>query len=243
MRVLVLQHIDTGNPWFLGDLLNEYGGSWRPLRIDLGEKPPERDAYDAVWVLGGAMQVWEEERLPWLIDEKRFICELIEREVPYLGICLGHQLLASSLGGRVEYSSNPEIGIMDVGRTEEGRRNKFLSGLESMKVLQWHKAEVKEAPRDAKVLAASRDCGIQALSVGHSAFSVQFHPEVDGRTLPAWFETLDDREDLVSIFGDAGEEAFQRRALLSMDDLNRASRVLFQNWWSIASTQIVNEKD
>ncbi len=242
MRVLVLQHIDSGNPWFLGDLLDQHGGSWRSLRIDLGEKLPEKDTYDAVWVLGGAMQVWEEETLPWLVEEKRFIRELVERDVPYLGICLGHQLLATSLGGRVAYASNPEIGVMEVERSEEGHRSKFLSGLESMRVLQWHKAEVKEAPAGAKILAASNACEIQALSVNDSAFSVQFHPEVNERTLPAWFETVDDREDLIAAFGDAGEEIFKSQADSSMRELNKAARRLFQNWWLIASARISNKK-
>ena len=118
------------------------------------------------------MDTWQEEANPWLVNEKAFIKEAVEgRGLPYLGLCLEHQLLADALGGKVGPSKTPEIGVLDVQLTELGASGVFFDGLpEIFPTLQWHSAEVQQMPAGAECLATSPACAVQAGEVArHSA--------------------------------------------------------------------------
>ena len=103
MNILVLQHVRVEHPGIFRTFLREDGHDWVPVFLDEGEKLPALDNFDALWVMGGPMDVWEEDNFPWLRDEKIFIRKAVEeRGMPYLGLCLGHQLLSLALGGKTE---------------------------------------------------------------------------------------------------------------------------------------------
>ena len=103
MHILVLQHAEDEHPGSFRKLLKEDGHTWDAIELDRDEKLPLIDSYDALWVMGGSMDVWEEEKYPWLRTEKEFIRMAVAEEgLPYFGVCLGHQLLADALGGKVE---------------------------------------------------------------------------------------------------------------------------------------------
>jgi GMP synthase-like glutamine amidotransferase len=146
------------------------------------------DGFDALWVLGGPMDVWEEAEHPWLKEEKALIKEAVAvRGMPYLGLCLGHQLLAEALGGTVGPSKTPEIGVLDVQLTEVGANGVFFDDLPPVfPALQWHSAEVTQMPVGAQCLATSPDCVVQAMAWENTAYSVQFHLEVEADTVDNW---------------------------------------------------------
>ena len=118
--------------------------------------------YDMLWVMGGPMDVWDVEEHPWLVAEKRAIRRWVrELKRPFLGVCLGHQLLADALGGTCGPQRPPEVGILDVELTEAGRSDPVLAGLpHRIKALQWHGVKVAQAPEDAVILARSDVCAI-----------------------------------------------------------------------------------
>ena len=121
-RVLVFQHIAIEHPGVFRDFLREDGIGWTAVELDEGEPIPDLDAYGALWVMGGPMDVWEDDVHPWLVPERAAIREaVVERKMPFFGFCLGHQLLAQALGGEVGPAAAPEIGIMEVELTEAGR--------------------------------------------------------------------------------------------------------------------------
>lgn len=188
MRLLVFQHIDCEHPGRLRDFLREDGIDWDAVELDQGEEIPDLSAYDALWVMGGPMDVWETDDHPWLIDEKEAIRRWVtDLKRPFLGICLGHQLLADALGGRCAPLTPPEIGVLDVGLTAAGRTDPIFANMPAcQKCLQWHGVEVTVPPDGAVILASSPACRIQAMRVGACAWSMQYHVEVEDDTVDNW---------------------------------------------------------
>ena len=143
-HILVFQHLRIEHPGIFRDYFKEDGIKWHVVELDEGDSIPELSDFDALWVMGGPMDVWEEEKYPWLIEEKDAIRKAVnELKMPYVGICLGHQLLADALGGEVSPAAVPEVGVLQIQKTEAGKHSPFYENLpESMSCLQWHAAEV-----------------------------------------------------------------------------------------------------
>ena len=231
-RLLVFQHISAEHPGIFREFINQDGIEWTVIELDEGESIPSLDKFDALWVMGGPMDVWEEKEFPWLIDEKAAIRDaVVERKLPYLGFCLGHQLLADALGGKVGLADTPEIGVLDVETTNQGLNSPFLQNFPTkLKCLQWHSAEVKHGPENAKVLGSTNACAIQAMSVGTHALSVQYHIEITPTTVSEWGEIPAYKSALEKCLGNNALEVLNAEANLHIDDMNQHSWLLYENW-------------
>lgn len=187
MRVLVLQHIACEPPGAYEDVLLQRGARLTRVELDEGEPLPALDGFDAVVAMGGPMSVNDEIEHPWLIGEKRLIREAAEGGVAFWGACLGVQLLASALGARVYAGPAPEVGVLPVRLTEQGRADPVLGALpEEFETLQWH-GDTFELPTGAVLLAGSDAYPNQAFRFGR-AYGVQFHLEVSVPMAEAWAE-------------------------------------------------------
>ena len=111
MEVIILQHIKIEDPGYIKDLMLKDGINLTTIELDEGEKIPEDlSKFDAMFCMGGPMDTWMEDKYPWLIDEKEKIKNfVINLKKPYLGLCLGCQLLGEVVGGKVVKSKEPEI--------------------------------------------------------------------------------------------------------------------------------------
>src|SRR4051812_18633428 len=130
MRVVVFQHQPLVGPGYLGEAFERRGGRLDVVRADLGERiPGDLARADALMVLGGTMNVYEEAEHPWLCAEDRAMRDAVERGQPVLGVCLGGQMLAKAMGARVHLFDSREAGLMPIELTDEGRRDQLFAGL------------------------------------------------------------------------------------------------------------------
>ena len=163
MKFLVLQHIDIEHPGIFLKFMKEDNIKIDTVELDKNGKIPNLSAYDAMIDMGGPMDTWQEESYPWLKFEKeaihKFVCV---NKKPFLGLCLGAQLLSEAVGGKVKKMKTPEIGVLKVSVMDD---NSLFKGLnKDLKVLQWHSYEAYDLPSNTNLLASSPECKVQAFS-------------------------------------------------------------------------------
>jgi GMP synthase-like glutamine amidotransferase len=190
MRIHYLQHVpfeDLANIWIWA---NERGHSLTSTKLFLSEEPPTTNSFDWLIVMGGPMNVHEEEKYPWLTAEKEFIKRAIGSGKFVLGICLGAQLLADALGGAVKTNQHKEIGWFPVRKTASG--SAYFSGLPSEFVaFHWH-SDAFEIPPAATRLAESEACANQGFEYGSKVLALQFHLESSEASIQRLVENCSD---------------------------------------------------
>ncbi len=176
------------------DHLAQAGVSYFIVESFRGAAAPALDDVTAVIVLGGSMGVHDILKYPFLLQVKDYIVEVLDAGKPYLGICLGGQLLADVLGADVSSGLHREVGTCRVTLTADGRADRLFQSVPGeFSSFQWHDDSFA-IPGGAVRLAYSDTCPNQAFRHGQNAFGLQFHPEVNGKIVRDWcegFETWD----------------------------------------------------
>ena len=140
-NIIILQHIDIETPGYILDLMQEDNYNLTTIELDEGEKIPSNlEQFDGMFCMGGPMDTWMENDYPWLIDEKKKIKEfVVDLKKPYLGFCLGCQLLGEVIGGTVVKSNPPALGILDISMSDSDLEDHIFNGFHSsFHALQWH---------------------------------------------------------------------------------------------------------
>ena len=232
-RILVFQHHSLEHPGTFREFLAEDGVRADVVRLDAGEAIPSLEGYDGLIVMGGPQDVWQDDRYPWLQAEKAAIREAAgARTMPYLGVCLGHQLLADALGGKVEpMKGRAEIGVREIEITVEGKADPLMAGLgPRLRCLQWHAAEVTALPPSTVVLAANGTSPIQAIRYGARAYGLQFHVEATETTVPDWAGIPSYRRALERGLGEGELAVFEAEARRRVAEFKASARFVYERF-------------
>ena len=205
------------------------------IELDEGEKIPDNlNKFDAMFCMGGPMDTFMEKQYPWLVEEKKKIREfVVDLKKPYLGFCLGCQLLGEVIGGQVVKSNPAEIGMMNINFTKEKEVDNLFSKFPNqIKSLQWHSYEVQgiENNKDVTLLASSPVTKFQIFKYQNHAYGIQFHIEIKDTTVNEWGCVPEYKQALEDKLGDGALEKFNQSARVNMKDMNNYSKILYENF-------------
>lgn len=193
MHAVILQHHPIEGPGSLTPWLATHASSTQIVRLYAGEECPAPEAVDLLLILGGPMSVNDEKEFPWLRKEKAFIRQVIDRQCPVLGICLGSQLIASALGAEVRPNPEKEIGWLSIEGIAASAALPFT--IPTTTVFHWH-GDTFDLPAGAILLARSVACAHQAFLYKEKVLALQFHLETTPELVKLFIET--GRDELVT---------------------------------------------
>jgi GMP synthase (glutamine-hydrolysing) len=222
MPILVIQHSNTGTAATIGDAIIRHGLRCQTIRLASGDSiPSDLDGIDGIISMGSSDSATDDS-LPWIAPELALLKAACVAQLPVLGVCLGAHLLARALGG----STRPSVGLCRIDLTTAGRDDPLFRGLPWYGSWpSWHADEISELPPDARLLAKSEECGIEAFAHGMFAYGVQFHPEW---TADRVAELCDDSGDHIA--GDGFDYAAVKAAALDeADSIERMARRFSEN--------------
>ena len=235
MKVLILQHIACETPGYIKDLMIDDKINFETIQLDEGHRIPDNlDNYDAMFCMGGPMDTWMEDKYPWLIEEKNKIKHYVEDlEKPYLGFCLGCQLLGEVIGGTTIKSSPAEIGILKVNLSDKKKSDKiFYNFPKTINVLQWHSYEVSglENNQYVTLLGSSPTTKYQIFKYKDHAYGIQFHIEIKSNTVSDWGCIPEYEKSLEASLGSGALNKFDKLAKENLLEMNKMATFLYENF-------------
>lgn len=200
MSVLICKNITSEGPGTIEDYLKAKEIPYKIVDLSLGEEIIAPETYDFLVMMGGPMSVNESDLYPYIAKEESLTREFISKGKGVLGICLGAQIMAKTLGARVYRGPQKEIGWLDIVLTTDGLNDPILSTYATnpidghlsreLKVFQWH-GETFDIPSGAVRLAGSQPYPNQAFRYGSMAYALQFHIEVTKDMVYEWLRDED----------------------------------------------------
>lgn len=231
-RVLVLQFCWDDPPGYLGELMQKHDIFYEVVEVDKTSVPDPAE-FDAVLALGGPQHVGDDEKHPYLVEVESAIRKAVEKDIPYLGICLGGQLLAHALGAPVKRHSITPLGFYNIQTTAEGKTDPLFHGLpDSMKVFHWHE-DTFDIPKEAVQLACNAQTENQAFRYGRHAYGTQYHIEVTPDMIDVWFHFPEFRQEIVNALGEDAVDNYVSESASLIPLYRQHSRIMFENFLRI----------
>jgi GMP synthase (glutamine-hydrolysing) len=237
-KLLVCQHVPFEILGTLNPLFKSSG--FRIRYVNFGRQPdakPSLDGYQGLVILGGPMNANQVRDHPHLKTEVHLVEDAVERGMPVLGICLGAQLIAKTLGAEVTPNRKKEIGWYEVSLARGAKADPLFTHFrEKEKVFQWH-GDTFGVPRGAVHLASSPACSNQAFRFRDNVYGLQFHLEVDERMIERWLNVPMHRREIESLHGEVDPQIIRRETRLYIDRLKRLSDKTFGEFVKLFGVQ------
>ena len=232
-RVLILQHAWECPPATLGEILDQFALPYDTIDVEKATLPAIT-AYTAIIALGGPQHVYDTDAYPYFVQEQAFIRSAVEQDIPFLGVCLGGQLLATSLGGMVSQHTIPEVGFYDVQFTEAGRQDPLFTGLPDYeKVFHWHE-DAFELPAESILLVTNETTRNQAFRYGRRAYGLQYHIELNSELFDLWLEHPEFKQEIMATVGVDAYINIQRERVIYYQTYYDHTFTLFENFLRIS---------
>ena len=238
MKIISLQHIAIEDPGTFKDFLLADGHELTTIQLDEGENIPSNlDEFDAMLCMGGPMDTFMEDKFNWLVGEKKAIGEyVLNLKKPFLGFCLGCQLLGEVLGGKVVQSNPPEIGVLDIDVSDQAITDPVFNFLPNkIKALQWHSYEVQglESNPNINIIGSSPTTKYQIFGYNNHAYGIQFHLEIRKSTVDDWATVPEYKNALEQSLGQEALPHMKREVNEEIDNMMAQCNQLYQNFISI----------
>ena len=239
-KIIILQHTPLVTPGYFTQLMEEDLVETKIIRLDKGEKIPSNlNAFDGMLCLGGPMDTWMENKYPWMIEEKNKITDFVlNKQKPYLGICLGCQFLGEILGGKVIKSNPPEIGVLDINILENKKKDQLFKNFDNKIIaLQWHSYEVSELNNsEVTILGSSEITKYQIFKYKNYAYGIQFHMEVDDNTIIRWSKVPELKKTLEKNLGKNSIDELDKLLRNNIQEMNNNTKKLYENFKNLMTT-------
>ena len=185
--IYFIQHEPVEGPGMLKPLFENNGFTTSTIKLyDNQDFPEDFNLVEAIVILGGPMNVYQEEKYPFFREEDEFLKKIIKLDIPCLGICLGSQLIAKAEKAQIKKAEKEEIGWAEVSLTDEGKKDELFQLVnEKIEVFQWH-GDTFNLPLGATLLAEGSVCRNQAFKIGNNVYGLQFHLEVTDKEIFDW---------------------------------------------------------
>ena len=234
--VLVIQNEIDDPVALVGQWISEVGVDVEVIHAYRGETVPAflPAQYSGAITMGGYMGANDDIEFPWLIDARSLMKDVVANDIPFFGICLGGQLLAAAVDGKVEPTPVPEIGVASFRVTADAAQDTVFGHLAGKEVVaaEWHKDYITDLPDEAVVLAGNDVCPVQAFRMGKNVYGVQFHPEINSEMFSSWAATDDELAKLDHTI----EQACEQVAAAEVE-LIRTWKPAFQAWAQLVKDQ------
>ena len=199
-RVLILQHFTGNPPGRIGHVLDEHSIPYDVVRVE-HEQLSEPTTYAAIVALGGTQHLYDKSKYPYTVHEETFVRQAVQQHIPYLGMCLGGQLLANAFQAPIRKLPKEQIGFLHIRFTEQGQHDPIYHGLSGHQLaFQWHE-DCFQLPDGAIELAHFEDSSNQAFRYLDHAYGIQYHVEITEEMFDHWLHEPSLKKEFVDAYG------------------------------------------
>ncbi len=232
-RVLVLQHFYENPAGRVGNLLAEHNIPYDIIHVGVDALHDPRQ-YGALIVLGGTQHLYDKNKYPYTAHEEIYLHKAIREGIPYLGMCLGGQLLANAFNAPIRRLPKERIGFLQVHFTQAGTHDPLYHGLPGyQQAFQWHE-DCFALPEGAVALAHHTDGSNQAFRYGSHAYGLQYHIELTKEMFDTWLNDPSLKKEFVEAYSmDVYKKVVQEVPQL-FPTYDQHARTLIENFFSIS---------
>lgn len=232
-EILIFKHVPFEGPGTFSEELDKRGLKYREVNLYEGGAPKNLEGCGGLIIMGGPMNVYEEDEFPFLKDEDRLIKDALAKRLPMIGVCLGAQLMAKAAGAKVSKGVKKEIGWYPLHLTEEAATSPAFRMLpKEIEVFQWH-GDTFEIPKGAVRLASSELFPNQAFRIGENAYAFQFHIEVTSDIIKNWIDI--NEEELAGVKDYIDSKKILPETKEKIDTLGRLAKNVYDQLFKIFS--------